>query len=243
MARRFWPHGNALGQHLALAREPGVSREVVGVVADVPILGLRTTELHPTLYRPFAQDPWRAAVLVVRVDRRVGRSVGKAESLTPAVAAAVHAVDRDVPLPDVATLDTIVSGVLASDHFSMLLLATFAALALLLTAAGIYSVLAYRVGQRTQEIGVRMALGAQIKDVLRWIAVEAMRPVLLGIALGFAATLALRKTLASFFFGVTPTDPALTTAVALLLAAVALLASVGPAYQAARVAPSEALRE
>ncbi len=239
MARRFWPRGNALGQHLVLPREPNVPREVVGIVGDVPILGQRATEAPPTLYRPFAQDPWQALVLVVRADRRLGR----AESLTRAVAAAVHSIDRDVPLPDVATLGTVVSGVLSTDHFNVLLLATFAALALLLTAAGIYSVLAYRVGQRKQEIGVRMALGAQLRDVLRWIVVEAMRPVLLGLTIGFAATLALRKALASFLFGVTATDPALAIAVALLLAAVALLASVGPAYQAARVAPSEALRE
>jgi len=239
MARRFWPRGNALGQRLVLPREPHVSREVVGIVGDVPILGLRTTQPPPTLYRPLAQDPSRGMVLVVRAESRLGR----AESLTPAVAAAVHAVDRDVPLQDVGTLDTIVEGVLASDRFNMLLLAIFAALALLLTAAGIYSVLAYRVGQRKQEISVRMALGAQLRDVLRWIVVEAMRPVLLGLAIGFAATLALRRTLASFLFGVSPTDPALATAVALLLAAVALLASAGPAYQAARVAPSEALRE
>jgi putative ABC transport system permease protein len=175
-------------------------------------------------------------VLVVRTGRRP-------EALTPAIAAAVHAVDRDVPLPDVATLDAVVADVLSSDRFDLFLLAAFAGLALLLAAAGIYSVLAYRVGQRTQEIGVRMALGAQVGDVLRWGLGEGMRPVLLGLALGLAATVALRPTLAALLFGVSATDPVLAAAATLVLAGVALLASAGPAYRAARVAPSEALRE
>ena len=125
----------------------------------------------------------------------------------------------------------------------MLLLSVFAGLALLLAAVGIYSVLSYTVRRRVQEIGLRMALGAQVRDVLRMVVVEGMRPTLLGIALGLATSLALGRVLASLFYGVSATDPALYGAVALLLAGVALLASAGPAWRATRVPPSEALRE
>lgn len=125
----------------------------------------------------------------------------------------------------------------------MLLLSAFAGLALLLAAVGIYSVLSYTVRRRAQEIGVRMALGAQVRDVLRLVVVEGMRPTLLGIVLGLGAALALGRALASLFFGVSVADPILFGAVALLLAGVALLASAGPAWRAARVPPSEALQE
>ena len=125
----------------------------------------------------------------------------------------------------------------------MLLLTAFAGLALLLAAVGIYSVLSYTVRRRVQEIGVRMALGAQVRDVLRLVVVEGRRPILLGIVLGIGAALALGRALASLFYGVSVADPLLFGAVALFLAVVALLASAGPAWRAARVAPSEALQE
>jgi putative ABC transport system permease protein len=165
------------------------------------------------------------------------------ESLVPAVTRAVHAEDRDLPLLEVATLDSVVDGYLSQDRFNLLLLSSFAGLALLLAAVGIYSVLAYTVGRRTQEIGVRMALGAQVKDVLGLVVAEAMRPTLWGIGLGLGASLALGRILARLFYGVSAADPVLCGAVALLVAAVALLASAGPAWRAARVPPSEALRE
>ena len=118
-----------------------------------------------------------------------------------------------------------------------------AGLALLLAAVGIYSVLSYAVGRRTQKIGVRMALGAQIRDVLRLVIVEGMRHTLLGIVAGLGAALALGRVLASLFYGVSVADPVLFGALALLLAGVALLASAGPAWRAARVSPGEALKE
>jgi putative ABC transport system permease protein len=208
----------------------------VGVVADVKVDGLRVAAPVPTVYQPLAQRPWLATTIVVRTRTRP-------ESLVSAVTRAIHAEDRDLPVLDVATLDSVVAGYLSQERFNMLLLAAFAGLALLLAAVGIYSVLSYTVGRRTQEIGVRMALGAQIKDVLGLVVVEGLRPTLWGIVLGLGASLALGRILAGLFYGVSAADPVLCGAVALLLAAVALLASAGPAWRAARVPPSEALRE
>jgi putative ABC transport system permease protein len=236
MARRFWPGEDPLGKRLTLSFFPGVSRQVVGVIADVKIRGLRVDEAVSTLYVPLAQAPLNGTRFVVRTKTRP-------ESLAPAVTRAIHAEDRDLPVQEVATMDSILSDSLSQERFNMLLLSVFAGLALLLAAVGIYSVLSYTVRRRTQEIGVRMALGAQVRDVLRMVVVEGMRPTLLGIALGLATSLALGRVLASLFYGVSATDPALYGAVALLLAGVALLASAGPAWRATRVPPSEALRE
>jgi predicted permease len=236
MARRFWPGEDPLGKRLVLGIDPHVSQEVVGVVADVKVDGLRVAGPVPTVYQPMAQRPRLATTLVVRTKARP-------ESLVPAVARAIHAEDKDLPLLEVQTLDSAVAAMLVQERFSMLLLSAFAGLALLLAAVGIYSVLTYTVGQRQQEIGVRMALGAQIRDVLRLVVLEGMRPTLLGIVLGLGAALALGRALASLFFGVSVADPILFGAVALLLAAVALLACAGPAWRAARVSPSEALQD
>ncbi len=235
MARRFWPGADPLGKRLILGLAPHVSEEVVGVVADVRVDGLRAEQVA-TVYQPMAQRPWLATTFVIRTGLRP-------ESLVPAVTRAVHAEDRDLPMLEVATLDSVVDGYLSQDHFNLLLLAAFAGLALLLAAVGIYSVLSYTVGRRTQEIGVRMALGAQVRDVLGLVVASGMRPTLWGIVLGLGASLALGRILSSLFYGVSAADPVLCGAVALLVAAVALLASAGPAWRAARVPPSEALRE
>jgi predicted permease len=236
MARRFWPGEDPLGKRLVLGIAPKVSQEVVGVVADVKVDGLRVAAPVLTVYQAMAQRPWPATTFVVRAKTRP-------ESLVPAVARAIHAEDKDLPLLEVATLDSAVAAILSQERFNMLLLSVFAGLALLLAAVGIYSVLSYTVGQRQQEIGVRIALGAQIRDVVRLAVVEGMRPILLGIVLGIGAALALGLALGSLFFGVSVADPVLFGAAALLLSLVALLASAGPAWRAARVSPSEALRE
>jgi len=236
MARRFWPGEDPIGKRLTLSFFPQTSRQVVGVVADVKVRGVRIAEAVQTLYVPLAQLPMGAESLVVRTKT-------PPESLVPAVTRAIHEVDPDLPVEDVATLDSVLADSLSQEHFNMLLLSAFAGLALLLAAVGIYSVLSYTVRRRVQEIGVRMALGAQVRDVLGMVVVEGLRPTLLGILLGSAAAFALGRALASLFYGVSATDPALFVSVALLLAFVALLASAGPAWRATRVPPSEALRE
>jgi len=164
-------------------------------------------------------------------------------ALAAPVRGAIRSLDPNLPVARLRPMTDIVALSMARTSFTMLLLAIAAAVALLLGSVGIYGVIAYIVSQRTREIGVRMALGAQVRDVLRLVVVEGMRPILLGIVLGLGAALALGRALASLFYGVSAADPILFGAVALLLALVALLASAGPAWRAARVSPSEALRE
>src|SRR5262249_43559527 len=144
---------------------------------------------------------------------------------------------------DVQSMDDLINVSLSPQRFNMLLLGAFAGLALLLAAVGIYSVLSYSVRRRVREIGIRMALGAQARDVLRLIVFEGMRPTLIGLAIGLAGALALGRALANLIYGVKPTDPMTFGAVSALLAAVGLFASVIPAYRATRVEPMKTLRD
>jgi len=152
-------------------------------------------------------------------------------------------VDPDEPVLKVETMEDVVDASLFQQRFSMLLLAAFAGLALLLAAVGIYSVLAFAVRRRVREIGIRMALGAQIGDVLRMVLYDGMRPALIGVGIGLAGALALGRVVTSLIYGVSATDPATFIAGAGLLAAVALCASVIPAIRATRVEPMKALRD
>ena len=141
------------------------------------------------------------------------------------------------------TMDDVIATSLSQRRFSMFLLAAFAILALLLAAVGIYSVLSFAVRRRVREIGIRVALGAETRDILRMVVTEGMKPALLGLALGVAGALALGRVVASFIYGIAAYDPLTFAAVAALLAAVAFLASIIPAYRAARIEPTRALRE
>jgi len=143
----------------------------------------------------------------------------------------------------VRTMDDILADSLSQQRFSMLLLASFACLALILAAVGIYSVLAYAVRQRQHEIGIRMALGAQLNDVLCMVITEGMRPALVGIVLGLAGALALKRAISSLIFGVSESDPLTFLSVSVLLAMFALVASILPAYRATKVDPMRSLRE
>jgi len=163
--------------------------------------------------------------------------------MTQSVMDAVHRVDRELPLRDVKTMDAIVAESLDQRRFTMMLLASFAGLALVLAAVGIYSVLSYTVRRRLPEISIRMAVGAEVSDVLRLVVLEAMRPAAIGVALGLAGAGALGKVLATHVFGGAPTDPATFAGVSLLLVAVVLAASILPAWRATRVDPIKALRE
>ena len=172
----------------------------------------------------------------------VVRSSAKPASLVSAVSNAVHDVDRNIPVRNVLTMDELVTTSLSQQRFNLMLLSAFAVLALILAAIGIYSVLSYSVRRRVQEIGIRLALGARISDVLRMIVIEGMRPTLLGVTIGIVGALALGQVMSSLVYGVKPTDPLTFLAVAMVLAVVALSATIIPAYRAARVDPMVALR-
>jgi putative ABC transport system permease protein len=235
-AQRFWPHENPLGKHLTLTFFPGIAREVVGVVGDVKQGGLDRDRGRETIYNALPQI--RRTIM-----RFVVRTSVPPTSLVSAVTNAVHQVDPDEPVLKVETMEDVVNASLFQQRFSMLLLAAFAGLALLLAAVGIYSVLAFAVRRRAREIGIRMALGAQIGDVLRMILYDGMRPALIGVTIGLAGALALGRVVSTLIYGVSASDPATYLAVSGLLAAVALVASVIPAMRAAKVDPMTALRD
>jgi putative ABC transport system permease protein len=207
---------------------------VVGVVGDAKQFQLNEVQ-QPQLYYAMAQAPFIFATLAART---------KVEpmSLADDVRAAVWSVDKDQPVWKVRTVETLLTTNVASPKFVMTLMTGFAALALLLTALGLYGVMAYTVAQRTHEIGIRMALGAQRGDVLRLVLRQGMALALIGVGLGLAAALAATRAMQSLLFGVTANDPTTFAAVSLVLALVALLACYVPARRATKVDPMVALR-
>lgn len=235
-AKRFWPNQDPIGKHLTLTFYPGIVREVVGIVGDVKQDNLDMKMPRETIYNPMAQMSRSGLRFVVRTTSPPG-------ALVSPVTNAVHQVDPDEPVLHVETMEDVVNDSLFQQRFSMLLLSSFAGLALLLAAVGIYSVLAYAVRRRFREIGVRVALGAQTSDVLRMVVYDGLRPTLIGVAIGLAAALAFSRAVSSLVYGVKPADPATFLAISALLVLVALFASIVPAYRAARVDPMKALRD
>lgn len=243
MARTFWPGEDALGKHLTLTFYPNKVREVVGIVQDVKLDSLAQTRPAATLYVPLDQlsvpslGAWRSFPMTLVV-----RTGSNPASLTSAVSNAVQQVDSSVPLRDILTMNDVVATSLSQPRFDMLLLGTFAALALILAAIGIYSVLSYSIKRRVSEIGIRMALGARVNDVLRLVIIEGMKPTLLGVGIGAVVALVFGRVMSNMIYQVKPDDPFTFVIVAFLLAGVALAASLIPAYRATRVDPIVALR-
>ncbi len=231
LARQFFPGQDPVGRSLSL---PGPARVIVGVAADVRLQGL-SLAATPTIYVPHAQDPRRGMTFVVRTD-------GDPLSLAGAIRNAIQTVNQDQPVIRIETMEQVVMASLAQSRFSAVLLSLFAALALALAAVGIYGVMAYSVTQRTREIGLRMALGAQARDVLGLVIGQGLKLALVGVALGVLAALALTRLMKSLLFGVSTTDPLTFSLVAALLLTVALLACWIPARRAAKVDPMVALR-
>ena len=243
LAKQFWPGEDPIGKHITLTFFPGVVREIVGVVGDVKGDGLDQTRAPATLYMPLDQlappqgEQWRSSSMTLVV-----RSSSSPETMVSAITNAVHEIDSTIPLTNVQTMEDLVTTSLSSERFSLLLLGAFALLALILAAIGIYSVLSYSVRRRVQEIGIRLALGASLSDVLRMVIFEGLRPTLLGVSIGIAGAFALARVMSNLIYGVKPTDPLTFVSVAFLLGVVALGASIIPAYRAAKVDPLVALR-
>jgi putative ABC transport system permease protein len=208
--------------------------EIVGVVADVRSLELNT-EPTPEIYTSYLQDPFANMSYVVR-------SQAETASLLPSVREAVRQVDKAQPVAEVREMEQIVSEAAAQPRFNSLLLGIFASMALLLAAAGIYGVMSYAVTQRTHEIGVRVALGAQTRDVLRLIVGQCLRLTFMGLALGIVCAFAMTRIMATLLYGVKPTDPWTYIGGALLFILVALLACYVPARRATKIDPLVALR-
>jgi putative ABC transport system permease protein len=232
MARQFWPGEDPVGRRIRILFSPWV--EIVGIAGDIRHAGLARAPV-PEMYLSHLQEPQSALHLLVRTDRPVAAVGGALHGL-------LRAMDRDLPLPAVTPMEDVVFGSIGRWRFDALLLSTFAGVALLLSAIGIYGVTSYSVAQRTREIGIRSALGASPGDVLGLVLGRAVRLTLLGTAAGLLAALALTRVLTSLLFGVKPTDLTTFAVVSGLLMAVTLLASYVPARRALGIDPLRALR-
>jgi putative ABC transport system permease protein len=236
LVRRVFPGENPLGRRLqvAIGGPNGMDVEIVGVVGDIKFASL-DAETRPAVYIPLPQLSIGLATIVARTPL-------EPLSLTNSVAAAVRAVDPELPLADVRTLQEVVDATLARPRTVSVLLTGFALIALVLAGVGVYGVMAYSVSQRTQEIGVRMALGATVGSVFRMVIGQALKLVALGVVAGVIAAALLTRLLASLLFETEPLDPLTFAVTALVLLSVATVASYVPARRGTRIAPTQALR-
>jgi putative ABC transport system permease protein len=229
----YWGEDDPIERRAALPFSKTVLRQVVGIVGDVKQRSL-TEGPTPTAYY-YTREPSGRATFVVRTS-------APSTTLAQPVVAAIRAIDPEQPVVDIRTMVQVLDDKLTPQRFSALLLGVFAAVALLLAAVGIYSVLSYIVRGRSREIGIRTALGARPPDILRLVIVEGMLPALVGIAAGMIAALASAKVMATLVFGVSASDPLTLAGVGATLALVALMASLVPAYRALRLDPVKSLR-
>jgi putative ABC transport system permease protein len=237
MVKRFWPDQDPIGKRITRGNPQNPATqwlEVVGVVEHTAHEGL-DADARVQLYLPYGQVPQRAMTFAVR-------TTGSPTAMTGAIRAAVQRVDKDMPLTRARTMDDMMSAAVGQRRFSMLLLAMFSALAALLAALGIYGVMSYSVLQRTHELGIRLALGAERPGVLRLVVRQGMELAILGVLLGALGGLWLTRLLQAQLYGVSPRDPVTFVTVAVLLAIVALAATFIPAMRATRVDPVVALR-
>ncbi len=232
--KHFGSETAALGKRITIWRDEQFPREIVGVVGETKS-GALEEESGAQIYTPHSQDgSWGFMTLVLLTAADPG-------AMTPTLRREVLSLDKDLPIFNTRTMEDVVAASIGSRRVSMLLFSVFAGAALLLAAVGIYGVMAYTVTQRTQEIGIRMALGAQTGDVLRMVVRQGMTLAIIGISVGLAGALGLTRIIASLLFGVNATDPITFVAISLLLAFVALFACYLPARRAAKLDPMKAL--
>lgn len=236
LARRYWPGEDPVGRRMKVMGEHNEDwRTVVGVVGDLKHFG-PDTESKPEMYRPYLQEPQPLMGLVVR-------TTGEPTAIASAVRSAIYAVDRDQPVSHIMPMGNLVADAVAPRQVSMILLTVLGGVALLLALLGIYGVLSYSITQRTQEIGIRTALGAQQIDVLKLILGQSLKLILIGVVVGVAVAVGIIRLFSSLLFGVSPTDPFIFVVVTAVLFLTALLASYLPARRASQLDPVRALRE
>ena len=233
LARRFWPNQEALGKHIKY--DSATPHEIIGIVPAVKTYGSEATPLI-RIYTPMGRAPQRNATLSIRANGV------DAKALAASVISVVHEVDKDLPIVEVATLDDILARESSTRRFNTALFSVFAALALALAVTGVYGVLSYSVSQRTHEVGIRMALGAGRRDVLRLFMQQGMRLVLLGLLIGLGGAFALTRLMSSLLFGVSASDKLTFILVSLGLMFVGVCACYLPARRATKVDPLVALR-
>jgi putative ABC transport system permease protein len=232
-ARRHFPNEDPIGKRIGNGRPDGW-REIVGVTADVKHFGLNQ-DARVSMFFPDRQQPSRRMNIVVR-------TTADPMSLSSALRGAVAAMDKNLAVSNISAMEEITAQSIGQERFTLLLLGVFSTLALLLAVAGIYGVMSYAVAQRTHEIGVRMTLGAQTRDVLKLVVAQGMSLVLWGVGIGLASAFALTRFIRGLLFGVSASDPMTFVAISILLSLVALLACYLPARRATKVDPMVALR-
>lgn len=233
LARRYWPNQNPLGKHIVIGRGPAAS-EIVGITADVKNSGL-AQDAKAQIYLPFPQLPWGNMNLIVR-------TAAEPHTMISAIRGQIAALDPDQPVTNVQTVDELIDTSRAQPRFTTLLIGLFSAAALILAIVGIYGVLAYTVSQRQQELGIRLALGAEKSDIFRLVVGQGLTLTLIGVAIGWAAALALTRYLDSVLYQTGSRDLVTFALAPLIFLTVALAASYFPALRATRVDPTEALR-
>jgi putative ABC transport system permease protein len=240
VARAFWTDGHAVGKRITLEDHPSPADwlTIVGEVDDVRQDGL-TQQAHPAVYRPYTQVRFPFFLSHMNF---VVRTAGPPAALTSAVRGVLRQVDRDQAAQSITTMADLVATTTAEPQFQARLITAFSALALLLAAIGIYSVLACAVAERTREIGIRMALGAERSDITRMVLKRSLLLAALGLSLGVGGAAVATRVLARFLFEVTPTDIPTFVVVAAILGAVAILSGLLPAHRATRVDPLIALK-
>jgi putative ABC transport system permease protein len=236
LARKYWPNESAIGKRIRFTGDPARNpwMHVIGVVRDVK--HKLDLEVTPEYYLPHAQDAWGEMLLVARTH-------GEPTALASAIRGEVWKLDKDQPVSRIRTMEQVSAESVMVQRHSVVALGVFATLALLLAAVGLYGVMSYTVTQRTNEIGIRVALGANPRDVMKLVIIQGMVLVLIGVAVGSLASLGLARLIETLLFDVEPTDPLTFGASAALLAIVALLACWIPARRAAKVDPMVALRQ
>jgi len=239
LARKHWPNQNPIGKRVSFTTDDPRWYEIVGIVGNIKHRGLDARD-RPELYVPYRQplfDGWTVRPMYLAV-----RTASDPAAAAAVVRREISRIDRDQPISDVRTMDERIGRSLSGRRFNMVLLALFAALALTLAAVGVYGIVAYSVTEREHEIGVRLALGAQRRDVIAMVIGQGMTMIVMGTIAGLAASLMLTSVMRNLLFGVSAVDPATFVAIPFLLIAVALVACYVPARRATRVDPLQALR-
>jgi len=242
-ARKYWPNEDPIGKQIKDGDEGGIE-SIIGIVADSHNSGL-TKPADPMIIVPIAQvtDGYNAAYANIQPLFWLVRTHGDPHLFVPAVTEQLRVASDGFPVGHIRTMYEVIGRSTARQSFNMLLLTTFGAVALLLAAIGIYGLMAYSVAQRTQEVGIRMALGADRDTIRKLVVWQGMKLAFVGVAAGIAASFGLSRLLSAFLFGVKPWDPAVFVSAPLILTAIALLAVWLPATRASRVDPMEALRK
>ena len=237
-ARRYWPNEEAVGKRIRLGNDTDPKTPVLtvlGVVGRVKMEGLGTDSKRVQGYFPYAQIPSGGMTVILK-------SAGDPNQLIAAVRQQIKQIDPDQPIYEIRSMDDIRAESVAPERLNLTLLSLFAGIALVLAIVGIYGVMSYTVTQRTHEIGIRMAIGAQPRDVFRMVIRQGMMLALIGVGCGLIGAFGLTRLMASMLFGVEPTDPATFAAIAVLLTGVALIACYVPGRRATKVDPVVSLR-